>query len=101
MLGMKRFGAFLLAGVVSVGLLACQRENAETGQKVDKILAKLDAIEKKLDTGARPGAGAQPARPQRPPPPDPKTTFSVPIDGDPAKGAPTAKVTIVEAAEFA
>jgi hypothetical protein len=90
-----------LAGVVSVGLLACQREDAETAQKVDKILAKLDGIEKKLDSGGRPGAGAQPNRPQRPPPPDPKTTFSVPIEGAMAHGAPTAKVTIVEAAEFA
>ena len=40
-------------------------------------------------------------RPQRPNRPDPKTVYSVPVDGDAYDGPKLAKVTIVEASDFA
>jgi hypothetical protein len=63
-------------------------------KKLDDITAKLDAIEKKIGTGA-------PQRPQPPPGPDPTTVYAVPIEGAAFKGPEHAKVTIVEAFEFA
>jgi hypothetical protein len=85
-----------------LGGSACKRENSGFDEKADKILARLDAIEKKIDQGGigRPGAG-QPAPRAPMPTADPKATYSVPIEGDPAKGLPTAKVTLVSAKDFA
>ena len=96
---MKR--TFVCAALLAAA--ACQVDNKDAKQKLDDILVKLDQMDKKLDKvgGARPAAGAQqPAGPQ-PGRPDPATVYSVPIDGDPVKGPVNAKVTIVEAAEFA
>ena len=96
---MKRTGLLLLSAVTVFG---CQKpddkplrkeiEALKKGQK--DILAKLD----KVATG-RPGAN-RPQRPQRPRP-QPNSVYSVNIDGSPFKGAKDAKVTIVEAFEFA
>jgi hypothetical protein len=89
------------AGVALLALAAgCQKEDPATKERLDKILAKLDDLEKKVDrvgTG-RPGAQAPGPQPGRP---DPTTVYSVPVDGSPSKGPATAKVTIIEAAEFA
>jgi len=96
---MKR--TFVCAALLAAA--ACQPDNKEYKQKLDDILVKLDQLDKKIDkvSGGR-AAGAQPAVAQpQPPRPDPATVYSVPIDGDPVKGPANAKVTIVEAAEFA
>ena len=99
---LHRWTAILsFSGVALLALATgCQKEDAATKERLDKILAKLDDLEKKVDRAgtARPGAqqpGPQPGRP------DPSAVYSVPVDGNPAKGPATAKVTIVEAAEFA
>jgi len=89
-----------VAGATLLALLGgCQKEDAATKERLDKILAKLDDLEKKVDKAGT-GRGAAPSGPQ-PGRPDPMATYSVPIDGNPSKGPATAKVTIVEAAEFA
>jgi protein-disulfide isomerase len=97
---MKR--TFVCAALLAAA--ACQVDNKDAKQKLDDILVKLDQLDKKLDKvgGGRAVAGAQ-QQPPGPQPgrPDPTTVYSVPIDGDPVKGPVNAKVTIVEAAEFA
>jgi hypothetical protein len=91
--------------MLSLSLAGCQKADDNVVKKLDEISAKLDKlsdIEKKLDNVgargpiARPTAmGPQPGRP------DPSVAYAVPIDGAPFKGAKDAKVTIVEAFEFA
>jgi protein-disulfide isomerase len=85
-------------------LPACQRQDKETREKLDLILGKVDALDKKVAALAGRPAGAQPAmqQPQRKRP-DPATTYYVPVspETDAIKGPKTAKVTIVEAFEFA
>jgi hypothetical protein len=81
---------WIMAGL-AVGGLACGKANE---QKLDEIVARLDRIEKKLES-------PRPLRPPTPAEPDTKTVYSVPIDGDPFIGPAAAKVTIVEATDFA
>jgi hypothetical protein len=97
-------GNLFLAGLLAAGLIGCTKSDDAVVKKLDEIskkLDKLDDIEKKLAAGAigRPGA----ARPQGPQPgrPDPSKVYSVAVDGAPSRGAKDAKVTIVEAFEFA
>lgn len=88
---------WLVAGAIAISA-ACQKDNSVTNERLDKMLSRLDEIEKKIDrAGSGRGApqGPQPGRP------DPAAVYSVSVDGNPAKGPATAKVTIVEAAEFA
>jgi hypothetical protein len=91
--------------LASVGSLGCQREDPTTKEKLDHLVAKMDELDHKLDQiqQARPGAALPPGRAQGPQPgaPDPMAVYAVPIDGDPAWGPPNAKVTLVEAADFA
>ncbi|MCP4447430.1 MAG: hypothetical protein GY811_19125 [Myxococcales bacterium] len=95
---MKRTGLLLLSAVAAFG---CQRDDAPLTKQVedlkkgqDKILAAIEKM---------PKGGAAAARPQRPrrPSPDANSVYSVNIAGSPYKGAKDAKVTIVEAFEFA
>jgi protein-disulfide isomerase len=63
--------------------------------------ARLDGLDSRLETLA-----AQQARPPVPPParpfgPDPAVVYAVPLDDSPVEGPADAKVTIVEAYEFA
>jgi protein-disulfide isomerase len=92
---------FPIAALISLGLLAgCQKQDPALHEKLDRLAAKMDAIEKKLAQGGGGGgqaAGAAPARRR----PDPNTTYFVPVSAtDPQLGAKHAKVTIVEAFEF-
>jgi protein-disulfide isomerase len=78
----------------------CKKADEDTAEQLARITSRLDAQDKKLDQilqkiGGRPGAQ------QRPPEPDPAVVYSVPIDGDVVRGPAQAKVTIVEAADFA
>ena len=93
----------LIPIVGAVGLLAaavgCQKMQDDSNEKFDRIMARLDAMDKKMDQIAQ-GRGA--ARPPAPPEPDPKLTYAVPVtESDFPRGPATAKVTIVEAADFA
>jgi hypothetical protein len=102
------------------GLVGCEKDDQEYKQYVDqqlderfakledKLGAKLDKIDSAIAGIARSGAAAGAARPaptppprQRPATPDPKVTYAVPIGDSPFKGAEHAKVTIIEAFEFA
>ena len=77
-------------------LMACQADTTKLNEKIDKLDKKIDAL---LAQGGRPGA-AQPQRPSRPEP-DKSKTYAVPIDGDAFDGPADAKITIVEASDYA
>jgi hypothetical protein len=93
---MKRTSVILAATVLAA--LGCRKVSDEdSNEKFDRILSRLDAMDKKIDqlSQGRP-------QPQRPQEPDPKATYAVPVsDADHPRGPATAKVTIVEAADFA
>jgi hypothetical protein len=107
---MNKLSAWLL-GILVAGSAACGRPNEETDKKLDQALAKLDSIEKKVDSSGgfrggpaaagMPGQPGQPGQPQRPPGPDPATTYSVDIKGSAYEGPEHAEITIVEAFDFA
>ncbi len=97
---MKRIAMSLTIALSAAAAPACQKADSEGNAKV---LAKLDAIEKRLDQLAAqrpaPGVGAPQARRAAL---DPNTVYSVPLrDGELTRGAKNAKVTIVEAYEYA
>lgn len=98
---MKRTGLFLLSAVAVFG---CQRDDSPLRKELADMKADLSEIKtliKDMPKGAAPGPGAnRPQRPQRPTP-QPNSVYSVDINGSPYKGAKDAKVTIVEAFEFA
>jgi hypothetical protein len=100
----------LLAGAIALGGVACQRQNEQTDKKLDYLITKVEGLEKKIAAGGigtgRP-AGAPGAPGQMPPQqqprrgPDPAAIYAVDITGAHYEGPATAKVTIVEAFEFA
>jgi protein-disulfide isomerase len=102
-----RFSAALCASLTAaVGAAACQQSDPTVQYKLDQINQKLEAIDHKLGAPGAVGAGAVAQRPAAPAPPprpqaDPAAVYSVPIGDAPVKGPATAKVTIVEAADFA
>jgi protein-disulfide isomerase len=77
----------------------CMAADPQAHEKLDRLSARLDAFEQQLAKRPAGRGNAQPAQPRGP---DPSAVYSVPIDAsDPIKGPASAKVTIVEAAEFA
>lgn len=80
-------------------LLGCQRAGSDDiSEKLDQIDKKLESLDKKI-SNIKPGAGR--AAPKRPPGPDPKKVYAAPISGAAFKGPANAKVTIVDAFEYA
>ena len=96
---MKNIGLTFITALSVAAFGACAKDDSSIGGKLDDISKRLETIEKKLDSAPARGA----ARPQRPQParPDPNKVYSVPIEGAPFRGAEHAKITIVEAFEFA
>lgn len=97
---MKRTGLFLLSAVAVFG---CQRDDSPLRKEITDLKAGqkdiLAAIQTMPKTAPGPGAN-RPQRPQRPTP-QPNSVYSVDINGAAYKGAKDAKVTVVEAFEFA
>lgn len=96
----------MLAGVslLTLPMFGCQKQDEETAKKLEAIDKRLANIERAVKSGAaaRPGAArGRQARRQRPPGPNPNTVYSVPVGESAAIGPKHAKVTIVEAFEFA
>jgi protein-disulfide isomerase len=92
-----RFALVLLIGFIA---FACtppdnSAELAEIGQQQKQILAKLNALEKKLD---RPAAPAAP--PPRPSGPDPERKYDLPIGASDVKGAKDGSITIMEFSDY-
>lgn len=95
---MKRTGLFLLSAMAVFG---CQRDDSPLRKEIADLKSGQEKILETLENmpAARPGA-KRPRRPQRPRP-KPNAVYSVDIANAPFKGAKDAKVTIVEAFEFA
>jgi len=83
----------LLLAALSVG--ACQNDTKNLNDKIDKLEKLIIA-----NCGQGGGRGAGNQRPQRPEP-DRAKTYAVPIEGDPVIGRADAKVTLVEAFDYA
>lgn len=100
---------FLLLGaaVLALSAFGCQKDDKSVEKALASIDKRLTAIEGKLAAGVPTRAGAAPAgappgrAAPRPGQPDPSTVYAVPISGSPFMGAEHAKITIVEAFEFA
>lgn len=94
---MKAF-VLLLAAVLPLAA-GCQNDQKNLNDRMERIEKKLDALI--ASGGARgnaPAAGAQ--RPSRPEP-DRAKTYAVSIENDPFKGPADAKVTLIEAFDYA
>jgi len=78
---------------VVVGLFGCQQDTKNLERKLDQIIAKLD----KMPAGGGAGAAQRPARPE----PDRAKTYAVSVAGDAFVGPADAKVTLVEAYDYA
>lgn len=100
---MNRFGIGALSGVLMLATVSCTRDSDAVLAELKKTNERLDSIEKKLDVasrarpqGRRGGGQPQPRRPK------PGVLYSVPVnDNDAYRGGKHAKVTIVEAFEYA
>jgi hypothetical protein len=91
---MKAFSALF----VVLGLAACQSDTKNLNDKIDKLDKKLDVLIAQGGRGGGNNAGAQ--RPSRPEP-DRTKTYAVSIEGDPFVGPAEAKVTLIEAFDYA
>ena len=101
-------GLIFLVSVAVAGLGGCQKDELDAREKLHAIEKRLDGIEQALSKSARApkkaGAAAergQRPRAERPPGPNPTDVYSIPIEGAPFEGAKHAKVTVVDAFEFA
>ena len=96
--GSRSIAAVVAAGMLAVALLAgCRNDDAlnEVRAQQGQILAKLSALEEKIDK-----AGARaPAAPPRPGP-DPDHAYNLPLGNSPSKGPADGKITIVEFSDY-
>jgi len=95
-MGTMKLFTVLLAVVT---LAACQNDTKNLNDKIDKLDKKLDAILAQRGNGGG-GAGAAQPRAARPEP-DRAKTYAVSIEGDPFIGSADAKVTLIEAFDYA
>lgn len=99
---MTRMGLTLTTALAVGSLLGCQRAGSdEMSEKLDQIDKKLTSLEKKIDNIKPGAAAARGAQRKRPPGPDPKKVYAAPVAGAASKGPANAKVTIVDAFEYA
>ncbi len=100
---MNRFGIGALSGILVLATVACTRDSDAVLAELKKTNERLGSIEDKLAAlgRARP-QGARGGKQQRPTRPKPGVLYSVPVnDNDAYRGGKHAKVTIVEAFEYA
>jgi len=92
-----------MASLLVVSAAACAKQDEQTQRKLDYLIGKVDTLEKKLASGAigRPAAGQPGQQPQRPRGPDPTTVYAVDVTGAAFEGPERAKITVVEAFDFA
>jgi hypothetical protein len=97
MQAMMRMGLFLLSALAML-LPGCQRDDTKLAAKLDQIIKQNEDILEEVKKGGGPGGrGDRPKRPR----PSPSEVYAVPLDGAAWTGNENAKVTIVEAFEFA
>ncbi len=80
-----------------LALAACQNDTKNLNDKIDKLDKKLDAL---IAQGGRGGGQPGAQRPSRPEP-DRAKTYAVSVENDPYIGPADAKVTLIEAFDYA
>ena len=96
---MNRVGAIVASAIVGLAVMGCTRDDDSVKEKLESIDKRLEGIERALARGA--GAAGRRGGQQQPRGPDPATVYSVPIEGAAWEGTNDAKITVVEAFEFA
>lgn len=90
--------ALALTAAVLPLMAACQNDTSKNlNDRMERIEKKLDAL---IAQGPRGGAAPGAQRPSRPEP-DRSKTYAVPIAGNWFEGPADAKITVVEAFDFA
>ena len=92
--------AFVLLLAAVLPLAACQADQKNQNDRMERIEKKLDALIASGGAGRGGAAGAAAPRPSRPEP-DRAKTYAVSIDGDAFEGPADAKVTVIEAFDYA
>jgi protein-disulfide isomerase len=80
-------------------LARIEAQSEQLVKLVEALSARLDGLDSKLETLA--AQQARPVAPTRPHGPDPAVVYAVPVDDSPFEGPADAKITIVEAYDFA
>jgi hypothetical protein len=83
--------------IAALMLAACQSDTKGLEKKIDDLSAKVDRLIKGGGLGAGAGANQRPQRAE----PDHAKTYAVGIEGDPVIGAANAKITLIEAFDYA
>ena len=108
LLGLGFAALTMSVGCQGSGAFASLQENLRNlNDQQTQIIAKLDALDKKIDAieipaAAPGGAAAKDRKPKGPQPgrPDPSKTYKVAVGDAHAKGPKDAKITIVEWSDF-
>lgn len=108
LLGLGFAALTMSVGCQGSGAFASLQENLRNlNDQQTQIIAKLDALDKKIDAIEIPapapgGAAAKDRKPQGPQPgrPDPSKTYKVAVGDANSKGPKDAKITIVEWSDF-
>ena len=95
---MKRLGIILTGAAVGLFATSCKRDEQDVLEKLEKIESKLASIEAKLGNSPRGRGRGAAAKPRGP---NPNAVYAVDLSGSPYEGVADAKVTVVEAFEFA
>ena len=90
----------MTTAVAALVVLGCTRDDDSLKEKLESIDKRLEGIERAIARGGGAGA-ARGQQPQQPPGPDPAAVYAVPIEGAAYEGATNAKITVIEAFEFA
>lgn len=99
---MNRVGAIVTSAIVGLAVMGCTRDDDSVKEKLESIDKRLEGIERAIARGGGAGAGRRAAQqPRKRRGPDAQSVYAVPIEGAAWEGASDAKVTVVEAFEFA
>lgn len=91
----------MTTAVAGLVVLGCTRDDDSVKEKLESIDKRLEGIERAIARGGGAGAARGAQRPQQPPGPDPAAVYAVPIEGAAYEGSANAKITVIEAFEFA
>jgi len=83
--------------VAALTLAACQNDTRNLDAKIDKLDKKLDALIAQQGRGGGQAGAQRPSRPQ----PDATKTYAVSVENDPFEGPADAKITLIEAFDYA
>lgn len=81
----------------AISLAACSADTKQLEEKIDTLNKKLDAVIAQRGNGGGAAAAPRPTRVQ----PDASKTYGVAITNDPVMGSMNAKVTLIEAFDYA